>query len=338
MKEYRKIRISRAMSVGAWCERVIFDLRNPSRLLPTSNWQVYASLLNRLKEEGAIIDMPVRKVSDATFRRLIRWLLKERKGVGFLSVMKVFTALINRARRARLTRYRADFPYRDFAPRQRAVAVARSLIAKGGTVRSLSPDEWRRFMEMDVSALAPSRAQRYWYGVYRDFVRLLYLLKSRPIDVLRLHADNFAVHPLSRRMVCSYVPAKKVNQNAVVVQFLSEDARALVEGYLSRSRCGWVFPFRMNGRCWQLSNPAQYAAHYSLARSQLAAINAFLRKVGVSMSLPFPFTLYAVRRTAITHALMENRIPLTALASMAGTSVRMIERHYTNFLHTLSGY
>ena len=330
------------MTVEMWCERVVCELREPARLRPSGNWMVYASLLRRLREEGCVGKVAVRRVADRDFVRFVRWLLKERKGRGFLGVMKSFTALINRARKARLTRYVADFPYRDYAPRSRSAAgSAADVLAAGGTVRSLSPDQWQAFLSLDLSRVRIVAGPRmaFWKEVFRDFCRLLYELKSRPIDVLQLHAGNFAVNPANGRTLCSYVPAKKRNRNsAPVVQYLSPAALALVEKYRGKSRGGYVFPFAMNGRRWNLDNPSQFRSHYAMARNQLARINVFLHRAGEVLGLPFPFTLYAVRRTAITHALIEGSIPIHVLAKMAGTSVRMLEAHYINFLHALDSY
>lgn len=336
--EYRKVRMSRRMSVGEWLERTIYELKYPSRLKPTSNWQVYVSLLHKLQAEGSVINMPVRAVGDKTFRQLIKWLLKN-KGQGFTGTMKSFTALINRARRARLTKYVADFPYSDFAPKPKRALSAAGIIAEGGSIRSLSRAQWEAFLNMDLSGVrmlsGPHMA--YWKEVFRDFCILLYELKSRPIDVLNLHSVHFAENPDNGRLVCAYVPAKKANRGTVAMQYLSPEAKKLIDKYLP-ARSGYIFPFPMNCRRWNLDNAEQFHAHYKAARNQLWKIDKFLHKVGELLELPFTMTLYAVRRTALTHAIAENRIPLPALAQMAGTSVRMLEKHYTNYLHTLEEY
>lgn len=336
--EMKKWRMSRKMTVGQWLQRVICDLRNPSRLKPTSNYQVYQSLYNKLLREGSILSMPVKNVNDRTFRRLIKWMGSKPNYEGTL---KTFTALINRAHRARLTRYRADFPYRDFAPKtSRRLSGASAILSSGGTVNSLSLSQWHEFLSMQLEdvPIKDGPKMHYWKEVYRDFCILLYELKSRPIDVLQLHSSSLAFHSDINRTLCSYVPAKKANRNDPAIQFLSPAACELVERYKGKSKGGYIFPFPINQRRWNLESPAQFNEHYRLARNQLAKINRFLHLVGKKLELPFPFTLYVIRRSAITHAIIENRIPLTVLAKMAGTSVRMIEKHYTNYLHTIAEY
>lgn len=277
MEEFKKRRISRKMTVGFWCERTIWELRHPTRLLPSANWMVYATLLHKLREEGSVIDVPVAKVGDRECRQLLRWLLRRSKGKGAAGVMKTFTALMGRARRARLTRYAADFPYRDFIPRCRMSAAAADVLARGGSVRSLSEEKWSRFLALDLSQVKAGTGPKadYWKEVYRDYCILLYELKSRPVDVLQLHASNLAPCPVTGRTLCSYVPAKKRNQGTVVVQYVSSGAAAIIDRYRGCSPGGYVMPFPMNARRWNLDNAAQFEAHYKASRNVLAPSIAF---------------------------------------------------------------
>ena len=87
-----------------------------------------------------------------------------------------------------------------------------------------------------------------------------------------------------------------------------------------------------------MSKPEDYHYYYYKSNHICGAINRFLHRVGEKLKAPFQLTLYAFRRSAITHAIMENRLPLAVIAKPAGTSVSMIESHYANYLHTLSVY
>lgn len=340
--EYRKIRISRKMTVGEWLERVIYDLKHPVRLKPTSNYQVYISLQHKLEEEGEIILKPLSTVGDKTFRQLIKWLIKHKKR-NFEGTLKTFSALVNRARKARLIKYSANFPYRDYIPKAKKEESAMELLFMGGNILSLTKEQYSAFINIDLNEIKLHGGPHldYWKELYLDFCIFLYELKSRPIDVLKLHEENFALDPISNRLMCSYLPAKKRNQEprkAMVMQFLSPEAERIYHKYKGKSKAGYVFPFIMNEKRWNLNNDRDYHQYYKSARNILWRIDKFLHKVGEVMELPFSFTLYVIRRSAITHAIIENKIPLLILAKMAGTSVRMIEIHYTNYLHTLAKY
>ena len=341
--EIKKYRLGRQMPLGRWILRVIYDMQHDSSRRPSAAWRVYLSLFNKLSQEGSLINEPLSSMGDRSFKRLIRWLLSPKggRGVNFDGTKKAFTAVLNRARKARLIRYIPDFPYSRFSPSRSKPLSASEFLAVGGNVASLTMEQWQRFLSLDLSEVRICAGPKmvFWKELYRDFFILLYELKSRPIDILLLHEDNIATDPVTGRQTCIYVPAKKKNQeNAFVVQFISDRALKVIEKYRGLSGGGYILPLEVNRRRWNLVNAAQFAMHYRLAQGELWRINRFLRRAGERLSLPFTFTLYCVRRSAITHAIIEGRIPITILAKMAGTSVRMIEKHYTNYLHTLAEY
>lgn len=336
-----------------WLEKIIEDIKNPTRLKPSSSYQVYRTLLNRLEKEKTLLSTPVSELNDQSFVHLIGWISKQKgtngRGNNYIGMMKAFRAAISKAKKARLTTYTPDFPYMDYAPVTHKITdKASEVLANGGTVKSLTPEQIEKFRTMDVSIVKFCRGARmeYYKNLYRDFTILLYELKSRPIDVLKLHWDNLAVDPATNRYTVTYIPAKKKNygksarhtNNALVVQYLSKAAVDIILKYKGKSKGGYVFPFPLNNQKWNLDDPEQYHYHYYKANHICGSINKFLHKVGGILKVPFQLTLYAFRRSAITHAIMENKYPVMVLAKIAGTSVGMIEQHYTNTLHTLVAY
>lgn len=341
------------ISLRQWIETIIEDIKNPKRLKPTSNYQCYKNLLHKLEAEKNLIDLPVAEVNDDTFVQFINWLNSKDnpsgKGKNFVGVMKVFRATINKAKKARLTTYTPDFPYMDYAPVPNMISdKASDLLKNGGTVQSLTEQQLADFRELDVAKVKLYRGPQmeYFKELYRDFALLLYEIKSRPIDVLKLHWDNIALDPTTGRYTLTYIPAKKKNyaantrlkNNALVVQYLSQEAVRIVFKYRGKSKGGYIFPFKLNQKRWNLDIPEDYHYHYYQANHIFAKINKFLRRAGKQLNVPFDLTLYAFRRSAITHAIVENKIPLLILAKIAGTSVNMIQKHYANYLHTLAAY
>lgn len=335
-----------------WLEQIIQEIKYPGRLKPSSSYQVYLTLLHKLEQEGSIIDMRVSEVNDDTFRQLIKWIEKTPKkngrGNNFIGIMKCFTATINRARKARLTTYQGGFPYMDYAPFHEISDNAKTILEAGGTVKSLSDEQYEAFLNLDLTTVKMGGGpQQEWYKeLYRDFCILLHELKSRPIDVLRLHWDNIAYDEKTGRYTCAYIPAKKKNygasarhtKTALAIQFLSKEAERIVLKYKGRSKGGYVFPFSINDTKYDFSKPNEFHYHYYKGNHVCGRINRFLHKVGEVLEIPFQLTMYAFRRTAITHAIKENRIPVMAIAKMAGTSVEMIEAHYANYLQTMAQY
>ena len=340
------------MTVGEWIKAIIEEFKNPSRLKPSAAYQGYLALFNKLEAEGSIIKTPVSEVNDDTFVRLIAWLKKNpskigKKGVGFINTMKVFTATMNRARRARLTGYKPDFPYMDYAPVYKVSDRASEIMANGGAINSLSPEQYESFINLDLDRVPLSGPRvAYYKELYRDFCELLYELKSRPIDILKLHWDNLALDKKTGRYVLTYIPTKKKNygassqhtSKALVIQYPSANAVRIMMKYHGKSKGGYVLPFSINDRRWNLDNPMDFHRYYYKANHICGRINRFLHKVEDILEIPFSLTLYVFRRTAITYAIIDNQMPIMMLAKVAGTSVQMIEAHYANYLHALAAY
>ena len=339
-------------TLGEWIEHIISDFKNPKRLKPSASYQGYLTLLHELEREGDLVNKPISVLDDDSFVQFIKWINKKKskngKGNNFISLMKLYTATLNKARRARLTAYHADFPYMEYAPVHKITDKAKDFLTNGGAVKSLTEEQYKCFEALDVTQIRLARGaiMEYYKNLYKDFCILLYEMKSRPIDIISLHWDNIAFDEVSGRYTCTYIPAKKKNygasskhtSKALVIQYLTPKAVEIVMKYKGRSSGGYVFPFELNQRRWNLSNPQQFHYHYYKANHINGRINKFLHRVGEYLGLPFQLTLYAFRRTAITHAIIENKMPITMIAKIAGTSVEMIEAHYANYLHALAAY
>lgn len=343
---------STVITLGAWIAKIIEDIKNPTRLKPSAAYQAYLTLLHRLEEEGKLINMPVCELCDESFVQLIKWISKRKgkngRGNNYVGIMRTFAATINRARKARLTTYHPDYPYMDYAPVRKVTDKAKEFLANGGSVHSISLDLYQQFLDMDLSKVkvAGGAKMEYYKQMYRDFCILLYEMKSRPIDILRLHWDNIALDNVTGRYTCTYIPAKKKNygassahtSNALVIQFLSPKAVEIVMKYKGKSKAGYVFPFALNDTRWNFDDPMQFHYHYYKGNHICGRINKFLHKIGKILNLPFQLTLYAFRRSAITHAIIDNKMPLAMIAKTAGTSIEMLEKHYANYLHALAAY
>lgn len=340
------------ITLGEWIEKIIEDIKNPSRLKPSASYQGYLTLLHKLEAEGTLINQPISSLGDDSFVLLMKWVKKQKgkngKGVNFIGTMKMYAAALNRARKARLTTYRPDFPYMDYAPLHKITDKATDFLTNGGAIQSLTEEQYAAFEEMDLSEIKMHGGPQmsYYKELYRDFCKLLYEMKSRPIDILRLHWENIAYDENTGRYTCTYIPAKKKNygasckhtSKALVIQYLTPKAVQIILKYKGQSKGGYVFPFHLNRTKWNFNDPTQFHYHYYKGNHICGRINRFLHKVGEYLEVPFQLTLYAFRRTAITQAIIENKMPLAMIAKTAGTSVEMIEAHYANYLHALAAY
>ena len=340
------------MTLGEYLEQVIEDLKNPTKRKPSANYMTYQTLQSKLLKENRIIRTPISKVNRNTFVHFSDFILNQKglKGTGknYISLMKLLIATINRARKAGLTDYTPNFPYMDYAPVINKLSEkAADLNNSGGTVKSLSPDQYDRFVALDLDCIQLRKPHlNFFKELYRDFCILLYEMKSRPIDIMKLTWDNIAFNKQYGRWTCTYIPSKKKNYsfmrehdtNPLVVQFLTPRAMEIILKYKDKSKYGYVLPFAHNNKKWDLEDPDQYHSYYIQQNRAQGRINRFLWKVGDYFGLPYHLTIYAFRRTAITKALIDNDMPISMLAKVAGTSVGMIEHHYTNYLDALAAY
>lgn len=332
------------MTLGEFIEEIIHELRYPTKRKPSSNFQPYNTLLHKLEKEKKLIKTPISKVDRMTFVHFSSWVLNQKglKGTGknYVALMKLLIAVVNRARKAGLTEYVPNFPYMDHAPRINKLTEKASELNKvGGTVKSLSPEQYEQFLALDFH-------KDYFKELYRDFCILLYEMKSRPMDIVKLHWDNIAYNDRYKRWTCAYIPSKKKNYafmrendtNPLTVQFISPRAMEIIMKYKGKSPAGYVFPFSFHKRKWNLDDPDQYNEYYVKQNRLQGRINSFLHTLGERFGLKYNLTLYAFRRSAITKAIIDNEMPVTMIAKVAGTSVKMIEHHYVNYLDALAAF
>lgn len=244
--------------------------------------------------------------------------------------------------------YVPDFPYMEHAPVINKLSEKAADMNNGnGSVKSLSPDQYEQFLALDLNQITLKRVHlNYYKELYRDFCILLYEMKSRPMDIMKLTWDNISFNEKYQRWTCTYIPSKKKNyafmrendSNPLVIQFLTKRAMEIILKYQGQSPTGYILPFAHNKKKWDLNDPDQYHEYYTQQNRAQGRINRFLWKIGEHFGLPYHLTIYAFRRTAITKALIDNDMPITMLAKVAGTSVGMIEHHYTNYLDALAAY
>lgn len=341
--------ISQQYTLKAFLQDLIHELKFPQNRKPTKNCQNYITLLHALESEGEIIEESVEKISDIHFKKFGEWIKKRvipnGKGNNYMALMKTFKASINKARAKGCTEAELTYRFREDAPTSQCNAtIAQTIYDKGGQIKSLTPEQYEAFLQQNVS-LGNKENGVDASELYKDFCILLYELKSRPMDIICLKWENIAYAKDLQRYVCIYTPAKKKNHSAngkgsdpQSIQYVSEAGAKILMKYKGKSGGGYILPLEMNETHWDLNDPVQFHKFYSQCNKTEGKINKYLHKVGESIGLPFKFTLYALRKSAITHEIMRNKIPLPLIAKTAGTSVEMIENHYTNALQALAKF
>jgi hypothetical protein len=331
---------------GEYTQKVIRVLKESKNQKPSKNYQLYISLFHALEKEGKIINLPVSDVNNDRFKQFGKWInnriMPDCKGNNYVGLMKNFSATFNRARKEGLTNNTLSYQYMIDAPTNNDVFTgnAKDLLERGGNVKSITKSQYNKFCKMDLSKIKDlEKVPVYYKELYRDFCILLYELKSRPADIVKLHSDNIAYNEEKKTNICAYIPEKKKNhkQNNIAAIRVSEKAQKIINKYAGLSKGGYILPLKMNDRKWDCNNPAQFEKYNNSAAKFKEHVNKFLHRVGKELNIPFTLTEYAFRRSALTHEIIKGTVSIEVLARTAGTSSTMINKHYLNTLQCALG-
>lgn len=157
--------IKKELTLGEWIKKIIADIKVPRRLKPSASYQGYLTLLHKLEQEDDIIHQPLSAIDDDSYKQLIRWLNRKKssvkgKGNNSIGIMKMFTATLNRAKRARLITYHPDFPYMDFAPTFQVTDNAKEFLMNGGAIKSMTAEQYQQFLTLDLRKISMARGAR----------------------------------------------------------------------------------------------------------------------------------------------------------------------------------
>ena len=322
-----KIEAKKLLTLEKFLNNLIFEMRNTKHRVPSTNYRLYITLLNKLKKEGHILNVALSEISDEHFERFGRFILDQLNGINYKPLMKRFKTTINKARERRLTTNESSYNYATHTPTT-DIDIQKAI--KG--VEVLSVKEYEKFTKLDLSQIPYSgKNPEYYKELYRDFCIFMYEMKIRPCDAINLRLD--AIH--SNNIV--YLPIKKKNYidktRSVVTAPITPIAKAIINKYKALSTKEYVFPFSLNLRDWDKNNPDSFNKWYLHRQKQLEKINHFLKKVNEHYKFDCDkLTTYVFRHSTFTHAINQRNQSLIAIAKEGGTSVAMLEKHYYNHI------
>jgi integrase len=316
----------KTLTLGGFLNVLIDEMYASKNQLPSSNHRHYRQLLNRLKQEGKILDIALSDIDDNHFKAFGKFIIDELKGSNYKKSMQLFKATINRAYERQLTSRVLGYPYAKHAPRKQ-IDIQKAIQG----VEMLSKKEYEKFITMDLEQIPFSgKNQMFYKELYRDFCIFMYESKMRPCDVIKLHLndvyDNRIIHLPKKKS--NYLNANK----AVVNAPLTDKAKEIIEKYKGQSTGGYVLPFAMNRQNYDLSNSDSFYKWRARKDKTIGRIDDFLHKVQGIMKFKGidSLTTYAFRRTTLSHEIKANNKSLMTIAKEAGTSISMLEGYYFN--------
>lgn len=320
------------LTLGAFLKQLIEGMKHEAIKKPSKNYQNYITLYHKLEAEKEIINVPLCDICNQHFKLFGNFILSLPMDLGksnYIPLMKRFKSVIRKAYKEELTHNVLTYDYSEKAPTiERKPRFA------------LTEKQYNRFVNLDLSNIAQSGVNReYFKELYRDFCIFLYEMKMRPVDVIRLHSDN-VVYLGEKQIACiQYIAEKKKNYTdykGVVTNKLTTIAKKIIEKYKGKSSKGYIFPFSMNEYDWDFSNAKEWGKWTIRKQATLEKINAFIKKTAKYIGTDKDsFTLYTFRHSAITHEIEKKNKDILIIAKEAGTSPKMIDKHYFDYLATL---
>lgn len=315
----------------------------------SSNYQLYFTLHNKLKGVNLkkhttftpasyngqeLYDTALSDITDYHFRVFGEWIKSDLNGAGYRNLMTTFAATMERAAERYPDIRHMGYKWRKESNRkvERAKRLtAQQLIATSREdIQALTVDELNRFLNFDLSTIAPPQAhKKRLVQIYFDTVLLMYYTASRPADVIQWDwVHNY--YEATRQI--TYIPHKLRNRGGKRVTInLCPQAIDIIEKYRGQSKGGYILPLPMNDTGWGELDGETYKIWESRRSRTLQSINLWLRRIAQALNLDVKkLTMYVFRHTSITHCINRYNMNVMKVAAMAGTSVAIINKHYYN--------
>lgn len=183
----------------------------------------------------------------------------------------------------------------------------------------LSPEQLKTFMKMDMCSLTPTYPNRYSVELYYDFCVFMFHSFLAPCDVIKLKYKDIT----KEKTIC--VKRKKTHKPVEVpVNPIMEN---IINKYRGQTKNGYVFPIMDDEK------EKEYKTKDFTFKKFRERVNTWLKIIGVELKTDYDLYAYVFRHTAITVAL-DNGVPISYVAMVAGTSIEMIQKHYYNGSNT----
>lgn len=336
---------NKAPTLGEYLEKLVNEMRDNGM---SCNYQLYFSLFNNLSgiskktrskepvkfkkptHEGLpLLDFPISDISNAHLASFRDWIIKVKNGVNYRGLTVILMATLRRAQEQGLNKNDLTYSFTKNKPKTGLTSLS-GAVDKQADERALTDEQLKNLFDLNYEKLGyPKDNRAFNCDLYLDTAKLMYLLMSRPADVVSMRWDMIATKD-NKNYLC-YIPFKKRNlsdpKKHIVRMPICDEAMALMEKYRPYSDNGFILPFQDNKRKFDITTPdGMRQWSLGLARS-IRLVDTFLKKVGAHIGMKRNLSLYTLRRTAITRSLDAGENVMT-VAKRAGTGLNMIDKHY----------
>lgn len=211
-----------------------------------------------------LYDTPINAIGDKHFATFGKWIVTAKNGAGYRNLMTTFKAVISKAYQRGLTMNRLSYKFKDHAPVKAVttqMTVVQRLKAYAQSVTVLTTEEFERFLQYDTANLySRTKNTAHYHQLLKDLCLLLYYTRSRPIDVLSF---RHGIEYDDKSGFIIYVPRKLAGRRTAsgepryVARKLPKPAIEIINKWRGVSKGGYLLPFPMNDRVWNIETEFQ---------------------------------------------------------------------------------
>lgn len=273
------------------------------------NFEVYQKLLNKCKK--VLPDFDTLTFPEIDFDKCVEMATTLAAYPGYFNTTKQMRNLLGKAHRDRNVNFRisqiGEFRFQDYNPVQDRTFTKKPDV--------LTSSQVRQFLQMDPLFITPDWEDRNTVRLYYDFC--VFMLQSflAPCDVIKLKRSDIT----SERTISA---RRKKTHRAVEIP-VSPAMEQIILRYSAFSKDGYIFPILDDTR------EKEYRTRDYTFKKFRQRLNIWLKDLGKELGTPFNLYAYVFRHTAITMAL-DNGLPISYVAVVAGTNIDMIQKHYYN--------
>lgn len=294
---------------GDYVEKFLERLIEREKAKNGCNFEVYQKLLNKLRR--LFSDFSSWTFREIDYDKCVEIASVFAQNPGYFHAAKAFRNLLGKASKDCKANFKisqiGDFSFHDYDPNKDEIKLRKPDV--------LSPAQISLFLNLDPDLLTPEYKDRNTVRLYYDFSVFMLHSMLAPCDVIKLKKSDIT---RKHTIVCN----RKKTHRPVEIP-ISPEMDAIIARYSCFSKDGYIFPIMDDEK------EREYKTRDYTFKKFRQLLNIWLKEIGKLLGTKFSLYAYVFRHTAITFAL-DNGLPISYIAIVAGTSIEMIQKHYYN--------
>lgn len=284
----------------------------------SSNYKNYVTAKNSIAKVYPELSKKILKdISKGDVVKLQECLLTKAP-TAFMKTMKIFQATINKAIEKELNNNSFKWNWKENAPKHET-----------NHHQYIENDKLYQIFNIDLKEIC-GKMQIGKCEMYLDIIKLMYNTQSRPVDTMQFNIND--IKEIEGVMYWIYTPVKKSikankgKKTNEAMSPLNNEAMAIIEKYKHNADTlnGYIFPITTNKRVYK-----DNIQKCNVRNRILYNVNELLKKIGEFVGVD-NLTVYDFRHARLTNLVSSKEIPNWAIAKAAGTSIKMLDKHYVD--------